>query len=69
VSVHRPILHHRQHVAPGCPTCITGGPLGGPIMTQPVAYPPVIGNPIPLPGPTITPELHMPNPMPAKPGS
>jgi hypothetical protein len=38
------------------------------MMTQPVAYPPVIGSPITIPGPTISSELHMPNPMPPKTG-
>ncbi len=67
--IHHPILHHKiASVGSGCPSCIGGGaminqPVGYPSM----AYPPIIGNPSPLPGPTIIPSHDLPNPMPVKP--
>ena len=48
-------------VGPGCGGCCDGG---GPTITQPAGYPPVIGQPIPLPGPTVVPSSVLPNPMP-----
>jgi hypothetical protein len=33
------------------------------------SYPPVIGQPIPLPGPTVIPSSELPNPMPVKPSA
>ncbi len=71
--IRTPIVHHRPPMStPGCPSCFSAGP----IISQPggypsTAYPPVIGYPVPIPGATSGPsasELHMPNPMPGKPG-
>lgn len=50
---------------PDCPGC-AGGVEYPPGFPQPVAYPPIIGNPMPLPGAKGPNELH--NPMPVKPG-
>jgi len=69
------IGHHRPPaVISDCAGCIGGGAM----MHQPVAYPatafqsypypPVIGKPIPIPGPTVIPSQELPNPMPVKPG-
>lgn len=52
-------------MAPDCPGCV-GGVYPVSVGPTPVAYPPVIGNPMPLPGATVVPnELH--NPAPVKP--
>jgi hypothetical protein len=40
---------------------------GGATIAQPVGFPPVIGQPTPLPGPTVIPSSELPNPMPVKP--
>jgi hypothetical protein len=69
--IHHPILHRLSHLGPDCPTCIGGGatihqPVGYPSM----GYPPVIGQPIPIPGgPTVIPSNQLPNPMPVKPSA
>jgi hypothetical protein len=65
--IHHPILHKFSVGAPGCSTCVGGGP----IITQPISYPigtnpPVIGQPNPLQGPSIIPSRELPNPMPVK---
>jgi hypothetical protein len=67
--IHHPILHKFKDGGAGCSTCIGGStitqPAGYPMMT----YPPVIGQPTPLPGPTIIPSNQLPNPMPVKPSA
>jgi hypothetical protein len=59
--IHHPILHKRLHA--DCPVCIGGGAT----IAQPVGFPPVIGQPTPLPGPKVIPSSELPNPMPVKP--
>lgn len=68
--IHHPILHRMADIGPGCSTCVGGGTM----ITQPVGYPsmgypPVIGQPVPLPGPTVIPSNQLPNPMPVKPSA
>ncbi len=51
---------------PDCPSCAHGGMgTNTPIGYPPVAYPPIIGNPQPIPGASIAPggELHAPMPV------
>jgi hypothetical protein len=63
-----PAGYHPPTVVPDCPGC--GGPTVPAVGYPPAAYPPVIGNPMPLPG---QPggggtELHQPNQVPSKTG-
>jgi hypothetical protein len=68
--IHHPIGHKLSHVGLGCPTCIGGGAMISPAISGPsVIYPPVIGQPTPLPGPTVIPSHDLPNPMPVKPSA
>ena len=65
--IHHPIKHRLAHVGHGCPTCIGGGAMiNQPIGLPTTSYPPVIGNPVPLPGPTVIPSNQLPSPMPVK---
>ena len=64
-----PVGFRPPAVVPDCPGC--NGPIVPPLPAgyPPAAYPPVIGNPMPLPGqPGGTTELHQPSPVPGKMG-
>ena len=68
--IHHPIKHRLAHVGHGCPTCIGGGAMINQPLGQPsTSYPPVIGQPVPLPGQTVIPSHELPNPMPVKPSA
>jgi hypothetical protein len=65
-----PVGYHPPMVVPDCPGCAGGPTVPQPAGFPPVAYPPVIGNPMPLPGqPGVTgTELHQPTQVPSKMG-
>ena len=69
--IHHPILHKLADLGPGCPTCtgetpVMSAPAGYPTMS----FPPIIGQPSPLPAPRVVPPGETPNPMPTtKPGA
>lgn len=42
--------------------------VSSPIAYAPAGYAPAIGNPVPIPGPSVIPSTQLPNPMPVKPG-
>ena len=52
---------------PDCPSCLTSAPAPHPTGYPGVAYPPIIGNPMPIPGgPNVIPSGDLPAPMPNK---
>lgn len=77
----KPLLHHKfykygyplpEAVCDSCvvPPAVSAVPLAGPAVAYPVgAYPPIVGQPSPLPpsGPNgVTPGTELPHPMPMK---